>query len=514
MPAADPAQPATAPGVWSLAAREPERPALIVPGQEPVTFRELAAATNRLSNALRGIGIGNGDAVASLQYNGPEHFEVYLAALQIGTHFVPVNTHLAAAEVAYIVGDSGARVLIASSGLAQSLESVADSLPEQRYVVGDPVLGWKSYESLKAAAADSPPPERVAGWLMGYTSGTTGRPKGVRRPIIDVEPELFIQGSAGLLAGFGLVPGPGVHLACSPLYHAAPGHFSLQCLHLGHTVVIHQKFDAEAVLADIERYRVTNSQLVPTHVHRLLRLPADVRAKYDLSSLQVLLVAGAPFSPEEKRAAIEWLGLVVWEYLAATEGIVSRVSPQEALEHPGTVGRPDAVKLLDEDGTEVPTGEAGTIWFPSLAPFEYYHDSAKTEAAVTPDGWVTVGDIGRLDDDGYLYMLDRRVDLIISGGVNIYPAEIEQRLITHPAVADVAVVGVPHPDWGQQPVAIVQTEDGWAGDARLIAELDAYCRAALASLKCPARYEFHEFLPRTPSGKLLRRVLREGLTGG
>jgi long-chain acyl-CoA synthetase len=508
------AQPSTAPGVWQVAARDPGRTALIVPGSAPVTFGALAGAANRLSNALRGLGVGTGDAVASLQHNGPEHYEVNLAAVQIGGYFVPVNVHLTAAEIGYIVRDSGAKALIASSDLARSLDSVADRLPQRRYAVGDPVPGWESYASLKAAAPDTPPSGRVSGWLMGYTSGTTGQPKGVRRPILDVEPELFIAGAAELLAGFGILPGRGVHLACSPLYHAAPGHFSLQCLHLGHTIVIHRKFDAEAVLADIERYRVTSSQMVPTHVHRLLRLPADISTKYDLSSLEVLLVAGAPFPPDEKRAAIAWLGPVVWEYLAATEGIVCRVSPREALEHPGTVGRPEAVQILAEDGAAVPTGAAGIIWFPSRAPFAYHNDPAKTAGAVRPDGWATVGDIGRLDGDGYLYLLDRRVDLIISGGVNIYPAEIEQRLITHPAVADVAVVGVAHPDWGQQPVAVVQLEDGWAADELLATELDAHCRANLASLKCPGRYEFRGSLPRMHSGKLLRRVLREELAGG
>jgi long-chain acyl-CoA synthetase len=464
-----------------------------------------------VSNALRGLGLAVAGTVASLQHNGPAHFEVNLGVTQIGGYFVPVNTHLTAAEVAYIVTDSGAKALFASSDLARSLAPVADQLPAARYVTGDAVPGWQGYADFKSAAAGTPPPDRVSGWFMGYTTGTTGRPKGVRRPVLDVEPELVIAGSTVLTSSFGLVPGPGVHLTCSPLYHSAPGHFSVQCLHLGHTVVIHRKFDAEAVLADIERYRVTSSQMVPTHIHRLLRLPAEVKAKYDLSSLEVLLVAGAPFSPDEKRAAIEWLGLVVWEYLAATEGIVSRVSPQEALDHPGTVGRPEAVRLLDEDGTEVPAGEAGTIWFPSGAPFEYHNDPAKTADALRSDGWATVGDIGRLDEDGYLYLLDRRVDLIISGGVNIYPAEIEQRLITHPAVADAAVVGVPHPDWGHQVVAIVQPEDGWTGGDQLAADLDAHCRAALASLKCPARYEFRGSLPRTPAGKLLRRLIREEL---
>jgi long-chain acyl-CoA synthetase len=511
MPAPDPDQPAVAPGAWVLAASEPERPALIVPGADPVSYGSLAAAANRVSNALRDLGAGPGDVVASLQHNGPRHFEVLLATSQLGVYFVPVNVHLAPAEIAYIVADSGAKMLIASSDLARSLAEVPGSLPERRYVTGEPVPGWAAYEDLTAGASDALPPARVNGWWMGYTSGTTGRPKGVKRPVLELEPEMVIAAGTGYLGGFGLVPGPGVHLVCSPLYHAAPCHFSMQALHLGHAVVIHRKFDAEAVLADIERYQVTSTQMVPTHLHRMLRLPAETRGKYDLRSIQVMLVAGAPFPPEEKRAAIEWLGPVVWEYLAATEGMVCRVSPAEALEHPGTVGRPDAVKLLAEDGTEVPHGEVGTIYFPTQLPFEYLNDPAKTGAAVRPDGWATVGDIGRLDEDGYLYLLDRRVDLIISGGVNIYPAEIEQRLITHPAVADVAVVGVPHPDWGHQPVAVVQLEDGAAGGPDLAATLDAHCRDGLASLKCPARYEFREALPRTASGKLLRRLLREEL---
>ena len=511
MPELDQAQPAVAPGAWTLASSEPDRPALIVPGEDPVSYGSLAAAANRISNALRGMGIGSGDVVASLQHNGPQHFEVLLGTGQIGVYFVPVNVHLTPAEIAYIVADSGAKVLVASSDLARSLEDVAGRLPERRYVTGEPVPGWAPYAALTAGVADTLPAARVNGWWMGYTSGTTGRPKGVRRPVFELEPELVIGAGTGYLGGFGLVPGPGVHLVCSPLYHAAPCHFSLQALHLGHAIVIHPKFDAEAVLADIERYQVTSTQMVPTHLHRMLRLPAEVKGKYDLRSIQVMLVAGAPFPPDEKRAAIEWLGPVVWEYLAATEGMVCRVSPAEALAHPGTVGRPDAVQLLDEDGTEVPTGEAGTIYFPAQVPFEYLNDPAKTGAAVRPDGWVTVGDIGRLDEDGYLYLLDRRVDLIISGGVNIYPAEIEQRLVTHPAVADVAVVGAPHPDWGHQPVAIVALEDGWTGGADLAASLDAHCREGLASLKCPARYEFRESLPRTASGKLLRRLLREEL---
>jgi long-chain acyl-CoA synthetase len=517
MPDPDAAQPAIVPGLWVVAGEDPDRRALIVPGAEPVTFAELAAATHRVSNGLRAQGVGDGDVVASLQHNSVEHFEVSLATSQIGVYFVPVNVHLTPPEVAYIASDSGAKVLVASSDLAASLAGVLDSLPGRRYAVGEPVEGWEPYEALASAAAGAgapgtAPTGRTHGWLMGYTSGTSGRPKGVKRPYFAVEPEMVIAGMSGLLGPFGLTPGPGVHLACSPLYHTAPGTFAQQALHLGNTVVIERKFQAESVLSDIENYRVTSTHMVPTHLHRMLRLPAEVRQKYDTSSMTVLLVAGAPFPPDEKRAAIEWLGAVVWEYLASTEGMVSRVSPHEALEHPGTVGRPQDVKILDADGGEVAAGQAGTIYFNNGLGFEYLNDAAKTAAAVRPDGYATAGDIGRLDADGYLYLLDRRDDLIISGGVNIYPAEIEQRLITHPAVADVGVVGVPDQDWGHQVVAVVELEDGWASGDQLAAELDAHCRATLASLKCPARYEFRQSLPRTAAGKLLRRAIRQEMS--
>ena len=509
MPDPDPAQPAIVPGLWGIAGQEPGRPALIVPGGETVTFGGLAAATHRLANALRALGVGAGDVVASLQHNSVQHFEVSLATSQIGVYFVPVDVHLTPPEAAYIARDSGAKVLVVSSDLAQSLAGVLDDLPKRRFAVGHPVSGWESYDALTSSAAGTSPPGRTHGWLMGYTSGTSGRPKGVKRPYFDVEPELVIGGFTGLLGGFGLTPGRGVHLACSPMYHTAPGTFAQQALHLGQTLVIERKFQAEGVLADIGRYRVTSTHMVPTHLHRMLRLPAEVREKYDTSSMRVLLVAGAPFPPEEKRAAIEWLGPVVWEYLASTEGMVSRVGPREALEHPGTVGRPQAVKLLDADGIEVSPGEAGTIFFSNELGFEYLNDAGKTAAAVRPDGYATAGDIGRLDSGGYLYLLDRRDDLIITGGVNVYPAEIEQRLIVHPAVADVAVVGIGDLDWGHQVVAVVELEDGWASEMQLEDALDAHCRATLASLKCPGRYEFRQSLPRTASGKLLRRVLRQ-----
>jgi long-chain acyl-CoA synthetase len=345
----------------------------------------------------------------------------------------------------------------------------------------------------------------------------------VQRALWPVGPEVAASGMLPFLQRFGFRSGAGVHLVCAPLYHSAPQTFSLNLLHMGHTVVILEKFDAEAVLSAIAGHQVTSTQLVPTHVHRLLALPPGKRA-VDTSSLETVLVAGSPFPVHEKKAALDWLGPVVWEYLAATEGVCSVVSPQEAIERPGTVGQPapGMVLLLDDDGNAVSAGEPGAIWFQTgLARFEYHGDPGKTAQSVREDGFATVGDIGRMDGDGYLYLLDRRSDLIISGGVNVYPAEVEQWLLTHEAVADAAVIGLPDPDWGALVTAVIELRDGIAApgapgtderDKRQLQEsLDEHCRAGLAQAKCPRRYEFRAPLPRTPTGKLLRRALRDEL---
>jgi long-chain acyl-CoA synthetase len=505
------------PGAYAIAAQQPGKCAIIGPHGDRVTFGELGRTVNRLASALVGLGLKPGDTVASVQRNGISHFEVILAATQVGLVVVPVNTHLTAAEAGYIIGDCGAKAVIATNDLAALLAPVQDTLPEHRFAAGAAVPGWADYAALRESGAPQPPAGRIAGTVMGYTSGTSGRPKGVRRNVPPVEPELVINGILPFLARFGFRPYEGVHLVCAPLYHAAPLTFSLNLLHMGHTLVVHERFDAAAVLAAIEEHCVTSTQIVPTHVHRLLGLPAEVKAARDTSSLEIVLVAGAPFPVHEKQELLDWLGPVVWEYLAATEGVSSIVSPQEAIEHPGTVGHPlpGMVVLLDDDGNEVPPGEAGTIWFQTgLARFEYHGDPEKTAQAVREDGLATVGDIGRLDSDGYLYLLDRRSDLIISGGVNVYPAEVEQRLLTHPAVADAAVIGLPDLDWGATVTAIVELRGGYEGSDALAADLDKHCTAELARQKCPRRYEFRTELSRTPTGKLLRRKLRDELAGG
>ncbi|EWM10621.1 LOW QUALITY PROTEIN: long-chain fatty-acid-CoA ligase, partial [Kutzneria sp. 744] len=341
-----------------------------------------------------------------------------------------------------------------------------------------------------------------------------GRPKGVQRRLTGRPPGVIAQAMADSVAPFGFQPDDGVHLVVAPLYHAAPSYFSLSALHLGHTIVWRRKFDAEATLRAIEQHRVTDSHFVPIHFVRLLRLPAEVRGRYDLSSLRTLIHAGAPCPVEVKQHMMDWLGPIVWEYLGATEGLVSMIDPQGWLRRPGTVGRPLpglTVKLLDDDGREVTPGEAGTIYYDAPGdPFEYHNDPAKTRANRIGD-LHTVGDLGRFDSDGYLYLLDRRTDLILTGGVNVYPAEVEQHLLTQPAVADAAVIGVPDAEWGQSVIAIVQPASAPSPD--LARQLLDHCAAGLASFKRPRRIEFRTDFPRTATGKLLRRQLREEFAG-
>ena len=502
----------SAAGFYQLAAARPDRPAIIDPSGAVITFGELGQRVNRISRALRAHGLAEGDVLTAIVQNGPEYLELQLAAGQAGVVVVPVNWHLSVSEILYIVTDSGAKLVVAAEDQARLLP--VDELPDDRYAVGGAVAGWQPYAQLGAGQPASPPEDRRAGRMMMYTSGTTGHPKGVHSTLPAVDPDIAAALFAGMPRGYGITAAEGVHLVCSPMYHAAPGGHALAFLHAGHTIVVRARFDAEDMLRAVQEHRVTTVHMVPTHFHRMLRLPESARSRYDMSSLQAVIHAGAPCPVPIKKQMLDWLGPIIWEYLGSTEGSVSRVSPQEWLARPGTVGRPLpglTVKIIADDGDEAPTGEPGTIYFgyPGRSPsFEYHHDPAKTAASRRGD-LVTAGDYGYFDADGYLFLLDRRMDLIISGGVNVYPAEVEQQLITHPAVHDVAVIGVPDPDWGHRIVAVVQPEPGATAGDELAAALFEHCRKELASFKCPRRFEFVTDFPRTETGKVQRRVLRD-----
>ncbi|TDB88492.1 acyl-CoA synthetase [Actinomadura sp. KC216] len=507
-------------GFYEIAQKYPDRPAVLAPGV-PVSYGGLHAEVNRLSNSLEGLGLRPGDALATVLGNRPEFLTVMLAALQSGLYFVPVSRHLTTPEIAHILADSGARAVVTESAFADAVSGAADEagIPAEGRVSAGPADGYRSMAGLCATGSAEPPGKRRTGSIMLYTSGTTGRPKGVRRPLLDIAPETV----AGvmrrtLMRHLGLEPGDDeVHLVVGPLYHAAPCVHALMSLHLGHAVVIASRFRPEHTLELIQRHGVTNTVMVPTMFHRMLALPDEVRARYDVSSLRRVYHTAAPVPVETKTRMLDWWGPVLYEYYGSTEsGPVVLAGPEEWLARPGTVGRPvDGVqiKILDAEGRALPAGETGLIHANGHLGFEYHGDPAKT-AATMHDGFYTAGDLGHLDKDGWLYMSDRRTDLIISGGVNIYPAEIESVLLQHPAVADAAVIGVPDDDRGQVAVAVVEPAEGAHPGDGLAAALLAHCEPRLAKPKHPRRVEFRASLPRTPSGKLSRLRVRDDYLHG
>jgi long-chain acyl-CoA synthetase len=497
----------------------PDKPALVMGGSGfTQTFAELDAAANRLSRLLRSAGVQPGDNVAICMENHDRYFEVVWGCHYAGAIYTACSSRLTSGELTYILQDSRAKVFITSKYKAdQAAEIVAETPDVQLRLMLDGVIdGHESYES--AVAAQEPTPldeERIAGTDMLYSSGTTGRPKGVTRPFV---PQPLEQTAAGVATTLGLLFGFGadsVYLSPAPMYHAAPLRFSLGAMAIGATVVAMEHFDAEQYLALVERHRITHSQVVPTMFVRMLKLPEDVRTRYDVSSLQCVIHAAAPCPIPVKRQMIEWFGPIIHEYYAGTEGNGFVYCNSEMwLAHPGTVGSPIActVHIVGEDGQELPRYESGTIYFEGGASFEYHNDPDKTASSRHPLGWSTLGDVGYLDDDGFLYLTDRKAYMIISGGVNIYPQEAENVLVTHPKVVDVAVFGVPNDEFGEEVKAVVQPAEMPADDgaARALAqELIAFCRSELADVKCPRSIDFREELPRHPTGKLYKRLLKD-----
>jgi long-chain acyl-CoA synthetase len=510
----------TAMGFWPAARENPDLLALVEPDGAEQTFAELLANANRVVHGLRALGFQAGDTVAAMLPNGAAIVELYLAALQAGWYIVPINYHLTASEVAYILADSDAKAFVGHERLADACRgAVAEASFEDRarFAVGD-VRGFRAYEELKAAQPDAPPDDRSTGAVMTYTAGTTGKPKGVRRPTPQVDPDTNGMMNGLFLALFGINPyDDNVHLTVSPLYHTAVVNFTLDSLHLGHTVVLMDKWTPLDTLRLIERYRVTTSHMVPTQFVRLLQLPDDAKAKADVSSLRHMVHSAAPCPVDVKRRMIEWWGPVVDEYYAASEGGGTLATAEQWLKKPGTVGTAwpiSQIRVLDESDQPVPAGTPGTVWIRmGDYTFEYHKDAQKTESS-WKDGFFTVGDIGYLDDEGFLFLNDRKIDMIISGGVNIYPAEIEGEMIVHPRVADVAVFGVPNDDWGEEVKAVVQPRDGVEPGPELEREILGWCAERLAKYKLPRSIDFVDELPRDPNGKLYKRRLRDPYWAG
>ncbi|ONI90144.1 acyl-CoA synthetase [Actinosynnema sp. ALI-1.44] len=500
--------------VFDQARRHPDRAAVIDASGKETTYGDLIRRANQISRALAELGARRGARVLCLVGNRPAFLELTTATAQSGLYFVPVNRRSSAEEFRHFATDSRPVVVIAEPDIAAATTGMLDELgiSERRRFAFDPVDGWRDYQELGAGLADDEPVDRPAGGLMIYTSGTSGRPKAVRRGLPDGPPRPMDPNAIATSARLGYLPGPGVHLVACPIYHAGPGGFAMRGLSLGQTVLMMDHFDAEEVLRLVERHRVTTTHLVPTMFHRMLRLPPEVRRRYDLSSLVSVVHGAAPCPPHVKQDMIDWLGPVVFEYYGATEsGLVTGTSSAEWLAAPGTVGTamPGVqLRILDDDHRDVPSGDVGTIYHSLAVPsFEYVGDEEKT-AAARVDEFVTVGDLGCLDESGRLFLRDRRTDLIISGGVNIYPAEVEARLLAHPGVADAAVVGEPDDEWGQRVVAYVQPVE--FGDETLPDRLTEFCRDGLARFKVPRRIEVVAELPRTESGKMRRRLVQRG----
>ena len=508
-------------GFWNHARRNPDRLALVDPHMREWSAGELHTETNRIVHGLRALGLQHGDTVAICMPNCAEYLQVYFAVTQAGWCLTPINWHLAASEIAYIVQDCEARAFFSHERVGEASRKAVEEIgfeSHRCFSVGE-IEGFRPIAELVEGQSGDTPADRSPGQVMNYTSGTTGKPKGVRRAMAprEVEPDLLGELLAGFLGMFGVQPeNDNVYLCGSPLYHTAVLMQAAASMHWGHSLVLMDKWTPEGMLERIDQYKVTLSHMVPTQFHRLLLLPEVVRNGYDCSSTRHMLHAAAPCPPDVKRRMLDWWGDAIWEYYAATEGGGTIVSPQEWRRFPGTVGRPwpgADVKILDDEGHPVPDGEQGTIYMllPDQMSFEYKGDASKTRnARVQLEGgtYFTVGDIGYLNDEGYLFLCDRKIDMIISGGANIYPAEIENVLLTHPKVGDVAVFGIPHEDWGEEVKAVVEPAPGAEAGDLLRDEILDFCRDRLARFKMPRSIDFMEELPRDPNGKLYKRKLR------
>jgi long-chain acyl-CoA synthetase len=502
-------------GIWWIAEDHPDQPAILeCPAGEHLTYGELAGRAHQLVHGLRAQGLATGDIVAYALPNDLDIVLWQLATSEGGFRTVALNPALSADEMRAIADHAGAAAVVVHARYADRAPDLADAESLRlRVAVGGPIPGFLDQADLVADQPTTLPEDRAAGDMIPYSSGTTGKPKGIMRPQPTLDPSVMADLMKSFSHAFQFLPLEGAHLVTAGMYHGGCQGFYLGALNVGQGIVIHERFDAERLLEAVERHRITTMYLVPTQFVRLLRLPDEVKAAYDVSSLQVVVHAAAPCPLEVKKQMFEWWGPVIWETYGGTEGAATIAKPHHWLERPGTVGRTIrgmSVTILDDAGNPLPPGEVGEVYLQSESgqSFEYRNDPEQT-AAVHRGKAFTIGDMGYLDDDGFLFLCDRAKDMIISGGINIYPAEVEGVLSSHPAVGDVAVIGVPDPEWGEQVKALVEVIAGIAPSDVLGEELMAFCRERLAGFKCPRTVEFREHLPRTEAGKLMKRNLRD-----
>ncbi|MGB8403216.1 MAG: AMP-binding protein [Mycobacterium sp.] len=503
-------------GVWWIAEDHPDAPAIVEsPTGRTLSYAQLAAAAHQRTHALRSRGIKAGDVVAYALPNGEDAVIWQLATTEIGLRYLTLNPALSADEFASILEHSGANVLVAHVDYLDRLSDLRDSATV-RVLVGEHqavVAGFTPESVFLQGHPTTPPPDRRLGDSIRYSSGTTGKPKGIVRPIDDRDPSEAANAMAVFGRAFDFRPFDGVHLVSTGMHHGGCQSFYLGALNVGQPLAIMDRFDAEQTLAAIERYKVSTAYMVPTQFVRMLKLPPAVRGKYDLSSLHSVVHSAAPCPRQVKRDMFDWWGPVIWETYGGTEGAATIAKPHRWLEKPGTVGRPVHgmnVKIIDDDGNELSANEIGNVYIERLdgQTFEYRNDAELT-ASVHRGAAFTIGDVGYLDDDGYLFICDRAKDMIISGGVNIYPAEVEGVLSSHPAIADVAVIGVPNAEWGEEVKAVVEPVAGRQASDDLAEDIMSYCRERLARFKCPRTVDFQSPLPRTEAGKLIKRQVRD-----
>ena len=500
-----------------FAKSHPDRAAYIMAGTgETVTYKQLDERSNQGAQLFRSLGLGVGDVIAVCMENNARYFEIAWAGQRSGLYYTCISSKLTAGEMEYILRDCGAKVLITSAAMGDLADEIAALVPDLKlYMVGGSRGPYESFEAARDPMPTTPIADETAGSDMLYSSGTTGRPKGVKPALsgLPIDAPNALQMMTTGLFGF---PDGCIYLSPAPLYHAAPLRWCMSVHKLGGTVVVMERFDPETALALIEKYGIQTGQFVPTHFVRMLKLPEEVRAKYDLSSMVSAVHAAAPCPMPVKEQMIAWWGPIIHEYYAGTEGNgFCYIGSQDWLTHKGSVGKAvmGSLRICDEEGDALPARQEGQVYFADGPPINYHNDPAKTAESYNKHGWTSLGDVGWIDEEGFLYLTDRKSFMIISGGVNIYPQEIENLLITHPKVADAAVVGAPHEEMGEKVVAVIQPANWADAGEDLRVELLAYAKANLSHVKSPRMLDFMEELPRHPTGKLYKRLIRDTYWG-